>query len=108
MLSVASEYGKASISGTILIYLKNGKVISLQNKIASDYANDQISVIYTMNTKNINELKESNIFNVRFSYTSPIGDKMGLTARNGQTYFTGMETIQTTEMETAEAIKNLF
>jgi len=108
MLSVASEFGHASINGIILIYLSNGTVLSLTTKIASDYANDRISVIYSLNSKDINAMKENDIINVRFNYTDTLGRKMGLAARNGQTYNDGMQERQTLKVETASAIRKLF
>lgn len=108
MLSVASEFGRASINGAILIYLKNGKVLSLTKKIASDYADDKISVIYALITNDINEMKQSVIANVRFTYTDPLGRKMGLNARNGQIYNDGIFDRQTTEIETTTEMMELF
>jgi hypothetical protein len=108
MLSVASEFGRASISGIVLIYLSNGTVLSMTKKIASDYANDRISVIYSLNSNDINAMKENDIINVRFNYTDTLGRKMGLTARNGQVYFDGTQEWQTLKIETASGVRKLF
>jgi hypothetical protein len=107
MLTVSSEFGKASINGTILIYLKNGKVIQLLKKIVSDYANDKISVIYSINSNDLTEMKKSNIRDIRFTYFSNFNQKMGLNARNGQIYNNGIKEIQMTEIETAIEIEEI-
>ena len=108
MLTIASEYGKASIIGSMLVYLKNGKVITLLKKIANDYANDKISVIYSIGSNDLVKMKSSNIIDIRFTYISPFRVKMGLNARNGQKYNNGMQVFENFEIETTTEIKNLF
>ena len=108
MISVASEFGQASIDGAVLIYLKDGKVISLTNKITDDYANDRISVIYVVTSNSIDKMKGSNIANVRFTYAYPNGRKMGLSARNGQLYDNGIFINENVEIQTASEITELF
>jgi hypothetical protein len=107
-ISVSSEFGKASIKGKLLIYLKNGKVISTERKIFNDYANDRICVGYFLTTNDIAILKQTNIRTIRMNYIYPYGTLMGLSARNGQEYFYGTGTIINTEIETATEIQNLF
>lgn len=108
LVSVASEYGRASINGSILVYLKNGNVVTLTRKINSDYSDDRITVIYSLSKKNIELLSESNIVSVRFNYVNPLGRSMGLSARNGQEYFTGMEIIKQKEIQTATEVSILL
>ncbi len=108
LISVASEFGRASINGPILIYLKNGNVVTLNKKINSDYSDDRITVIYSVLKSNIELLAQSNIMSVRFNYVNPLGRQMGLSARNGQDYFTGMEIIKQKEIQTATDISLLF
>jgi len=108
MLTVSSEYGQASITGAILVYLKNGKAIQLLKKIASDYANDKVSVIYSIGANDLKEMRASNIIDIRFTYISPFKEKMGLNARNGQTYNNGMEVVDNVEIKTAVEVEKLF
>ena len=107
-ISVSSEFGRASIVGSVLIYLKNGKVINLENKINSDYANDRITVVYSLLKKDIELMKESNIMTVRFNYVNELRTKMGICARNGQDYFNGMYTSKQYEIQTTDEIGTLF
>lgn len=85
------EFGKSTISSGILmvtvkedqfyqqyfgslltIYLKNGKLISL-NKIANDRVNGYISAVYSVNSINLKMLKNSDIDRVRYTVKNELG-----------------------------------
>jgi len=71
---------RCNISGLLYLYLENGDIISLQNKIGSDYVDDRIFALYSISAPDIDKLKYSNILKVRFTYTNFLGTSKGLTA----------------------------
>jgi hypothetical protein len=108
MISVSSEFGQASIVGSAIVYLKDGSVISLTSIIASDYANDKITVIYSLIQSSISKIRVSNIMTIRFNYINPLGSEMGISAQNGQFYNNGMFTSKTSEFQTSTEVEDLF
>lgn len=71
---------RCNISGLLYLYLENGDIISLQNKISSDYVDDRIFALYSIPASDIDKLKFSNILKIRFTYTNFLGTSKGLTA----------------------------
>jgi hypothetical protein len=108
LMSVSSEYGKSKISGIVYIYLVNNKVITVSQVLGGDYSDNRISVAYSILSTEIRKLELSNISVIRFTYTNSYGQKMGITARNGQEYFNGVFSSKEREIQTAEEIKMLF
>ena len=80
MLSTKVFPPYATISGPILLYLENGKVITLINKVSSDNVDDESIVLFSLSLTHINSLKESTIEKVRFSVDW--GRKDNYTANN--------------------------
>lgn len=80
LISAESPYTRCNISGLLYLYLENGDVIRLQNKIGSDYVDDRILALYSIPASDVNKLKFSNILKIRFNYTNDLGTIKGLTA----------------------------
>ncbi len=81
LISAESPFDtRCNISGLIYLYLENGDILRLQNKIGSDYVDDRIFALYSITPSDIDKLKFSNISKIRFTYTTYLGTSKGLTA----------------------------
>ena len=76
MISAFSEgYFNERIVGTILIYLKNGEVLTLVKRLHSDSADKSTSSIYKITNMQLNKLKQINIASLRYSIQGTYGKK---------------------------------
>jgi hypothetical protein len=85
------DYIKETISGSLIIYLKNGKQIILTNKIATDHLDNNTSAVYTINSTNLNLLKSSNINIIRYSINNEYGKRKSFTVKNETVRYSTME-----------------
>ena len=72
-LAVSTETSDVYITGKLIIYLNDGRVISLANQIVSDYVNNISSVAYHIPIEDLEIIKASNINKVRFTLTDEFG-----------------------------------
>ena len=76
MISAYSEgYFDERIVGTILIYLKNGEVLTLVKRLHSDSADKSTSSIYSLSNIQVNKLLQINIASLRYSIQGTYGKK---------------------------------
>lgn len=100
-----------SIGGTILIYLENGEVLTLNNRLYKDFADEKTTAIYSIPINIINKLKSYNISEIRYSIlTTNYGStsKSGFTAQNRRNIAREPSTYKGSNYETAKEIRELF
>lgn len=82
MLSTGGVFFETqSIGGTISIYLKDGRVITLTNRLHKDFADEKSTVIYSVSLAQLNILKIVDILQIRYNLVSSYS-KTGFTAQN--------------------------
>jgi len=81
VFSAESLYSDYNIGGKIMIYMNDGSVISLNNRISKDHADRHSTVIYSLNGTQITNLKTNDILQIRYSIISQY-TKDGYTAGN--------------------------
>ncbi len=81
MLSTRVPFEFSHIAGTVMLYLNNGAVLKLQNRVASDNVDDESIVVYSISLTQIKSLKESDIKTIRYSI-SEHGTLRNYTAEN--------------------------
>ncbi len=81
IFSAETLYSDFNIGGKILIYMNDGSVISLSNRINKDHADGHSTVIYSLNSTQITNLKTNDILQIRYSIISQY-TKDGFTAGN--------------------------
>ncbi len=62
-----SQYKTERFGAELIIYLKNGKQLILTPRIATDRVDGHINAAYTISASNLNLLKSSDIFRIRYS-----------------------------------------
>ena len=67
MLTVAIHSYKDYIDGLVLLYLDNGKVITIQKRSAGDKVDWESSALFILNSTQINLLKGSKILKIRYN-----------------------------------------
>ena len=67
MIEGTVPFNFSEIGGPLLLYLNNGKVLTLQPRILKDNVDEKAISIYTINETQIKSLCESNIVKVRYS-----------------------------------------
>lgn len=83
MLSTGGVFSEdESIGGTVLIYLNNGEVLTVTNRLHKDYVDEKTVVVYSISSSQINKLKLINISQIRYSIIASYGGKSGFTADN--------------------------
>ena len=107
VLSTMTMFSSESISGKVLIYLKDGKVITLINRFSKDYADEEATSLYSLSTSQINQLKASDISAIRISLVSSY-DKKGFTAENRTNVSLQVGVYEEKTWNTAQEIEALF
>jgi hypothetical protein len=80
LITANSESGRSYISGPIMIYLQNGKVLRLETRMFTDYIDDHTLALFSINSAYIADLRKSDIIRIRFNYVDSYGNKKGLSA----------------------------
>jgi hypothetical protein len=81
MLTTNVSFEIDHIGGPVLIYLNDGNVVSLSNRVSSDNADEESRALYSLSQSNINALKASDIRQIRFSVVR-FDTKTSYTAEN--------------------------
>lgn len=81
MLSTNVNFNDHHIAGPIVLYLTNGKVLTVINRVNSDNVDDQSIVLYSLPQAQITPLKQASIRTIRYSIVNN-GFKASYTAEN--------------------------
>ncbi len=108
MLSTGGVFfATQSIGGTILLYLSNGKALTVTNRLHKDFADEKSTVIYSISSSQINTLRAVNISQIRYSIVSSY-NKAGFTAQNRYNKSFELNEYDEGVYATSEEINELF
>lgn len=108
VLSAKTLSSDQSIGGTIMMYMKDGSVISLNNRINIDHADEYSTAIYSVNNTQISNLKTNDILKIRYSIIGPYNIKDSYTAENRHNISTQPGVYDERTYDTAQEITELL
>jgi len=74
LIAISTETQDVLIKGKLIIYLNDGTVITLTDKVIFDYVNKVASTVYSLTNEELDKMKAANINTIRYSLESEYGD----------------------------------
>jgi hypothetical protein len=109
MIAINVPFKSHYISGTVILFLENGKTIKCTDKGVRDHVDNQCLAIYNFTKEEIKLLKNNKIARIRFSIIGGMEGKKAYTADNKKPFFNNFSHKDETEYyETDLEIMKLF
>lgn len=74
LIAISTETQDVLIKGKLIIYLNDGTVITLTDKVIFDYVNKVASTVYNLTNEELDKMKAANINTIRYSLENEYGD----------------------------------
>jgi len=91
-----------------MMYMKDGSVISLTNRLNKDHADGYSTVIYSVNNTQMSNLKTNGILKIRYSIIGSYSTKDSYTAENRHNISMQPNVYDERTFDTAQEITDLL